>query len=593
MPLLLPLILFFLALPVGALQNQLKGHASPYLAMHGDDPVAWQDWDPSILESAQKEGKMIFISSGYFSCHWCHVMQRESYSNPEIAALLNKYFIPVKVDRELNPALDAYLIDYVQRTRMHAGWPLNVFLTPEGYPLVGTTYLPPERFAKALQQIHAAWSEQAGEMRDLARKALLELTVERPQRSGPPVSLDDLQQRFVRQALALGDPMEGGFGSQNKFPMGPQLLALLQIRATYPGKDLDRLLTLTLDQIAQQGLRDQLGGGFFRYTVDPSWQVPHFEKMLYTQAQLARVFLLAGKLYQRQDYLEVARDTLDFVLREMRGPQGMFIASFSAVDAAGQEGAYYLWGTDELDTLLGEDDAQLARRYWAMNGSPAIDGGHLPRQGESVEELARSRGEVVDAVKGRIQQIRGKLLEARGQRRLPADTKELAGWNGLLLGALVEAAEQLDEPKYLQEAKRLAGVIRQRLWHGDTLWRARAGDKAIGHASLADYAYLADGVRRLAQVDADPGIREWQQQLTGEAWERFHDARGWRTAEEPPLPGMGSTRASQDGALPAAPAVLMASSLGGSDQKKADALTEAMPTLASEPFWYASYLITE
>ena len=578
-----------------SLDNQLKGHASPYLAMHGEDPVAWQDWNPSILDLAQKEGKLIFISSGYFSCHWCHVMQRESYSDPKIAALLNEYFIPVKIDRELNPALDAYLIDYVERTRGRAGWPLNIFLTPKGYPLVGTTYMRPKRFAAVLSQLRTAWREQRDEMQDLARKALLEMTADQPQKHKEQVSVEELQQRFIRQAMALGDSMEGGFGGQNKFPMAPQLYALLQLRDKHSSKDIDPLLILSLDQMAHQGLRDQLGGGFFRYTVDPSWHVPHFEKMLYTQAQLARVYLLAGKLYQRPDYLDVARDTLDFVLRDMRGAQGMFISSFSAVDAKGEEGAYYLWQPEVLDILLGEEDAKLARRYWAMLGTSAVDGGYLPRQGETAEQIADSLGEDVELVELRIRVIRDVLLDERRQRSLPADTKELAGWNGLLLGTLAIAGAQLNDTAYTKEALQLARQIKTRLWRDGRLWRARSGDQQMGQASLADYAYLAEGLGQLLRVVDDAEMRNWQKELVGLAWQKFHDQRGWRTAEEAPLPGMGSARAVQDGALPAPPAVLMtvtsalARGVEAGEAEKADA--QAAPRVAEEPFWFATTLM--
>ena len=516
-----------------------------------------------------------------------------------IAALLNAHFIPVKVDRELNPALDAYLIDYVTRTQGRAGWPLNVFLTPEGYPLIGTSYLPPARFQAALLRLNEAWGKEPDKMRDLARQVLLELTSESPRQPPSEVPVGRLRQQFVREALALGDPLEGGFGNQNKFPMAPQLLALLRIRQQegHPVEDLDHLLTITLEQMARQGLRDQLGGGFFRYPVDPSWQVPHFEKMLHTQALLARVYLLAGEIYRRQDYLDVARDTLDFVLREMRGPQGMFIASFSAVDAAGQEGGAYLWQTEALDSLLGEADAQLARRRWAMQGAPALEGGFLPRQGESVEAIAVATGSTPEDVRARLQSIRKTLLQARAKRSPPADTKELAGWNGLLLSALAEAARQLDEPHYLQEARRLAGRLQEQLWHAGKLWRANAGGKPVGQASLADYSYLAQGLQSYLQVAEDQAFEAWRRALIAAAWERFHDARGWRLAEKAPLPGMGSAWAVEDGALPAAPAVWLEVAGVTDDDALAASVQEARrkawSAIREEPFWHASYLVSE
>jgi len=591
------LVMLLLCAPAFAYENQLAGHASPYLAMHAEDPVAWQDWDPAILERAQKEGRLIFISSGYFSCHWCHVMQRESYRDSEIAALLNAHFIPVKVDRELDPALDGYLIDYLERTQGQAGWPLNIFLTPQGYPLIGATYLPPERFEALLLRLQSGWENQPDRMRNLARRVLLELTMDKPLRDMPVPTIDQLRRRLVNQALAVGDVMEGGFGDQNKFPMTPQLESLLRLRSVSAGGDIDYLLTLTLDQMAAQGLRDQLGGGFFRYTVDPSWQVPHFEKMLYTQAQLARLYLTAAQAYGRPVYLDVARDTLDFVLREMRGPQGMFISSFSAVDETGDEGAYYLWRGDELQSLLGDADTLIAQWRWALTGPPLLDGGWLPRQGESAAQIAIALEQEEGVVRQRMQAIREKLLQRRSQRSLPADTKELAGWNGLLLGALAVAGEQLDEPVYLDEATRLAGTIKERLWQDGDLWRARADEQPVGRSGLTDYAYLADGLWRLLQVRPDDDLRQWLDQLVETAWGKFYGARGWRSTETAPLPGMGAEKAVRDGALPAGPALLIETSLDvGSEEvkeKARKALKEALPHLAAEPLWFPSYLMLE
>ena len=269
------------------LTNRLAGHPSPYLAMHGKDPVHWQDWGPEVLRLAQAENKLVFISSGYFACHWCHVMQRESYHDPAIAELLNRHFIAVKLDRELHPALDAHLIAFVERTQGNAGWPLNVFLTPAGNPLVGLTYAPPAKFRELLQRLAETWTKEAAALKDVARRAAAELGA---QAASPAVSPDlgALRIQLSAQALQLGDELQGGFGRQSRFPMIPQLLALLELLEIQPDARLRSLLQLTLDQMAGQGLRDHLGGGFFRYTVDPGWQIPHYEKMLYTNAMMVR-----------------------------------------------------------------------------------------------------------------------------------------------------------------------------------------------------------------------------------------------------------------------------------------------------------------
>jgi len=589
------LLLCLLAMPVWGMHNQMREHASPYLAMHAEDPVAWQDWGEGVLALARSQDKLILVSSGYFSCHWCHVMQRESYRNPQIAALLNEHFIPVKIDRELHPALDAYLIDFVERTQGTAGWPLNIFLTPEGYPLVGMTYLPPAQFLVVLQRLNATWSEKRGKTRNLARRALLQLSASPVLPEVESLPAQTLRERFLRQAIAYGDPMEGGFGEQNKFPMSPQLLAMLELRGDAPNKALDTLLLTTLDQMAQQGLRDQLGGGFYRYTVDPSWQVPHFEKMLYTQAQLARVYLLAGGLFGRDDYLQVARETLDFALREMRGLDGGLISSFSAIDAQGVEGGPYLWQADELSDLLGAENARLVMRHWAMQGPPPLEGGHLPLQGESAAQIAADLQQSPQQVSQQLELLRQQLLEVRAKRDLPADTKELAAWNGLMVGSLAVAARVFDEPVYGEAGLQLARVIRERLWHEGQLWRARAGDDPVGLASLGDYAFLAEGVDLLLQWQEDDALAAWRDQLVRAAWDRFHTKLGWQASEKRLLPGMGQQAAAKDGALRAPAAILMRLSLDSPDpgiqERLQQALAQSRLPVQEEPFWHASHLL--
>ena len=589
------LVILLLAAPAWAMQNQLKDHASPYLAMHADDPVAWQDWGENALRLAREQDKLLFISSGYFSCHWCHVMQRESYKNPQIAALLNEHFIPVKLDRELHPALDAYLIAYLERTQGQAGWPLNIFLTPEGYPLIGATYLPVDRFTTLLQRLNQTWVDKRDNTRNLARRALLQVIARKVQADVDVLPAIELNQRFVSQALSLGDIMEGGFGDQNKFPMAPQLLALLALRGNTPFEPLDSFLQLTLDQMAQQGLRDHLAGGFYRYTVDPSWQVPHFEKMLYTQAQLARVYLLAGKNYARDDYLQIARETLDFALRDMRGKQGGLIASFSAVDEHGEEGGPYLWHPDDLQVLMGSEDAALVRRYWAMLGPPPFDGGYLPRQGETVEQLAASRKQEPQQLWIYLQELKQKLLDARSQRRLPADTKELAGWNGLMIGSLALGALNLDDAKYGEAAVDLARNMRSRLWRDGRLWRARSGDTPVGETSLSDYAYLAEGLHLLLQWRPDPELAVWRDELVSKAWDTFFSPQGWTLTRKHLIPGMGAKPVETDGALRSAPAVLMAVThvLGRDEFKERlqHAVKMSTADTQEEPFWHATHML--
>jgi len=591
-PFLLSLLLILVA-PAMGMENRLKGHASPYLAMHGQDPVAWQDWGPGAIELARKEGKLLFVSSGYFSCHWCHVMQRESYRDAKIAAFLNEHFVPVKLDRELHGALDAYLIDFVDKTQGQAGWPLNVFLTPEGYPLIGVTYMPPESFKELLEGLNTNWQDEREEMRNLARRVTLQLMLNEAPAEVEPLDPSALRDALLSQAASVADAMEGGFGNQNRFPMAPQLMALLELYATAPQPELAEFLTLTLDKMADEGLRDQLAGGFFRYTVDPSWQVPHFEKMLYTQAQLSEVYLRAAGLFSRQDYAEVARDTLGFVLQEMPASEGGYVASFSAVDGAGEEGAVYLWSIDELHALFGEEDTALARRYWRMQDLPVLDGGHLPRRGEDIAALAGATELSEEELVATMEAITSVLLVVRGQRDLPVDHKALAGWNGLMLGAIARGARQWQDPQLRQSASELRDYIRNHLWDGKQLRRALAEGQAIGKASIEDYAYVAYGMAQYAELSGDPVDRTFVAVLLNLAWQRYFGPGGWRRDDRPLIPGMSVEPAMPEGALPSPSAVLIRVALQSDDpalvKKAVTAAGLGRQKAQLEPFWYAGH----
>jgi uncharacterized protein YyaL (SSP411 family) len=588
------LLLLTVFAPALAMQNQLRDHASPYLAMHGADPVAWQDWGPDAVERARSEGKLLFISSGYFSCHWCHVMQRESYRNEQVAALLNTHFIPVKLDRELHGALDAHLIDFVEKTQGQAGWPLNVFLTPEGYPLVGATYLPVERFQELLERLSASWSEDHEKLRNLARRTALQLMLQAAQPDVEALDAQGLYAALLNQTVTVADAMEGGFGNQSRFPMAPQLMALLGLQAAAPHPELAEFLLLTLDKMAAEGLRDQLAGGFFRYTVDPSWQVPHFEKMLYTQAQLSEVYLRAAQLFGREDFAEVARDTLYFVIREMASEQGGgYVASFSAVDGDGEEGGVYLWSIDELHALLGERDTALARRYWRMLDIPALDGGHLPLGGESPAQIAQQTDQPEEAVRERLEAIRSILLVARGERVLPVDGKVLAGWNGLMLAAMARAAREWKDPHLSRAATGIRNYLRDRLWDGSELRRAVAAGQPLGQASMEDYAYVAYGLAHHAELSGDPTDKTFVAVLLNAAWQRFYGPDGWRRDDRPLIPGIGAEPAMPEGALPAPSALLIRLALQSDDPElvaRAVAAAElARPRAQDEPFWYSGH----
>ena len=577
--------------------NQLRDHASPYLSLHGEDPVDWRDWDRSLLQQAELLDRPIFISSGYFTCHWCHVMQRESFQNPDIARLLNEHFIAVKLDRELHPAIDEHLIRFVARTAGHAGWPLNVFLTPEGYPLAGLTYAPAEEFAQILRQVADRWQAQGDHLRNLARTAAEALAEDRAQSAGStPPSADILLSRLTAAALGQADELAGGFGQQSKFPQEPRLLALLEAFERRPDPELKAFLELTLEQMAQRGLRDHIGGGFFRYTVDPDWRTPHYEKMLYNQVQLIQVYLKASRILGRADFQQVARDTLDFVLRDMAGREGGFIAGLSALDAAGNEGASYLWRPAELAHNLDGDELELATLFWSLEPEAASIEGRLPQRLRSVETIAEVLQQPPDQVLQRVQILREKMLTLRASRAPPADSKQLAGWNGLMLSALAQAVAVTGDGRYAQAAATVAGYLRSR-WDGAQLQRSRQAARALGEASLHDYAQVAQGLVDWAPLSSEQVVLQaTARAIADAAWDLYFNEAGWRLAAVADLPHMVREAAMRDGALAAPSAVLLrvTQTLGLAPQR-AKALNRALalsiPPVNEDPLSYASHAL--
>jgi len=590
------LFLFFSQAAFG-LSNQLENHPSPYLALHGSDPVAWQDWNAKVLEKAQADDKLILISSGYFACHWCHVMQKESFKDKEIAALMNKHYIPVKLDRELHSALDDYLMDYTERTNGQAGWPLTVFLTPEGYPLIGATYMQPDQFQQVLQKLQLTWDSERDKTRELARRATLALSANAQNTAEAVMNFPQIAQRYLQQIMMVADPLAGGIGHESKFPLEAQLLAVLTLRASLPIEvpGLDQWVELTLDNMAKFGMRDHLKEGFFRYTVDPSWEVPHFEKMLYNQAQLARVYLMAGQIYGREDYLGMARLALDFATSDMREQKGQYISSLSAIDENDIEGGSYLWTDEELLAQLGREDAELAKAYWSMQGFAALPAGFLPMQGESVAALAEKSGVTEVQMFERLAQIKNTLLQRRAIRMPPRDEKVLAAWNGLMLGSLALAAQQFPESDYAAQASELAYGLRDRLWQNGRLWRSEEAGQAVGQTGLDDYAYLIQGLDYLSYISSDPVLIEWRDQLIQQAWQRFYGASGWRKTDQQLLPGLGATPAHADASLISASATLIRVSLRSADpqirEMAIEAAQRARPMTQAEPYTYVSHLL--
>jgi uncharacterized protein YyaL (SSP411 family) len=543
------LILLLPAEVAAAPVNQLVNHPSPYLALHGSDPVAWQEWNADTVARAKRENKLLFVSVGYFACHWCHVMQRESYKNPQIAALLNSDYIPVKVDREINSGLDDALQNFSAQLSGAAGWPLNAFVTPEGYPVFVVLYAPPDDFRKQLNHLTKRWVADRAGIQDMARQVA-------PPPARQPVSAPLSAERSARawQQFLAGvwqeaDTLHGGLGQINKFPMAPQLHALLERQSRQPDAKLAEFLRLTFDQMAARGLRDHVGGGFFRYTTDPEWDTPHFEKMLYDNAHLAQLYLRAATVLRQPRYREVARGTLDFMRDELLDASGGLYSSTSAVDAAGREGATYLWEPDELKRRLSPEAYAAARRVWRLGVARSFDDGYLPA--EYRVPTADERRLLADAVRV--------LRPLRRARSLPKDDKLNAGLNGLALSAFSQAI-QLD-PAYRHHADRLQRFLLTRLVREGRLMKAMARGQILPDAELEDYAYVVQGLLDHADITGNVQSREQARQLAHTGWKLFWSEKGWKHEARPLLATLQAEPALADGALYSPSEVLVLASL--------------------------------
>ena len=584
-----------------SIENKLNQHASPYLAMHGSDPVAWQEWSESTVKRAKREGKLIFVSSGYFSCHWCHVMQRESYKNAEVAKLINKYFIPVKVDREIHTALDSRLIDFVERTQGRAGWPLNVFITPEGYPLVGMTYVPTKNFIGVLGSLRLKWKNEKALMQKIAKQATDEILIESVEaiKNMPLGFAEESIKRFLIEQKSMADEMSGGFGQQNKFPSYPQLSVLLKSYEIKPNKESKEFLILTLNKMASQGLNDQLAGGFFRYTVDPNWQIPHFEKMLYDNALLATLYIDAARIFENESYEKIAKQTLNFLIKNFRSKQGAYIGSLSALDNNNIEGGYYLWQREQVKKLLTKSEFRIVELIWQLEGSHDIDGGHhlvtVMPVNEAAEFLKINKNKTIKL----FARAKNKMLTARNKRKIPRDDKLLAAWNALALSSFSKAAKEFKNKKYATIAEEIKKYLHRYLWKKDKLVRAVKNNKVLGEASLEDYAYTAKALYDWLEYSNNKEDKKWLSEVIKQAWQRFYNHKGWTLSENNLLKYGQRESIISDGVLPSASAMLIDVSLNWAKKTNNEklkkqalkALSVGQKDIINQPFWYASQIM--
>jgi uncharacterized protein YyaL (SSP411 family) len=519
---------------------RLAAESSPYLQLHADNPVEWYPWGEAALARARRENKPLFISIGYFTCHWCHVMARESFSSPEIAALLNTHFVSIKIDREQRPDLDAAYLQYVTLTRGQAGWPLSVWATPDGAPFFGGTYFPPVAqkgragMRQLLTRVAAAWTEDEAGVRKTAGQAIAALR----RASGSVEPLKELDAHPLQQArsqyAAVYDELQGGFGPAPKFPQPARLLFLLQ---EGDGASVDMALN-TLERMAAGGIHDQLGGGFHRYATDFEWRVPHFEKMLYDQALIARAYLFAWRATRDESYATIARTSLDFALESLRNGQGGFYAALGADSpipgaASGrmEEGAYYTWRWTELADVLGDELRDWAvLRYGVSPQGEAqgeVAGSNVLHRELDTAGLAEHFGVDLITAGQRNARLDELLLAARSRRpAVPVDDKVVAVWNGYMITTLALAGRLLDEPRYIEAAAATAGFVLDKLHDAESgvLFRDwRAGVRGVP-GFCDDYAAIAEGLLALYRVTAN---RDWLARarvLTDSLVERFWDA---------------------------------------------------------------------
>jgi uncharacterized protein YyaL (SSP411 family) len=503
--------------------NRLAGETSPYLLQHAGNPVDWYPWGPEALARARELDRPVFLSVGYAACHWCHVMERESFEDPAIASFLNENFVAVKVDREERPDVDAVYMDAVQALTGSGGWPMSVFLAPDGRPFYGGTYFPNERrhgmpsFGDVLAGVAGAWRERRTEV-EASATSLTAHVARRVSLSDGEAGLDARLLDAAVGALEGGfDAVNGGWGSAPKFPQ-PMTIDFLLRRATAGDVRALPLARRALDRMADGGIFDQLAGGFARYATDAAWLVPHFEKMLYDNALLARAYLHAWALTAEPAYLRVAMATLDFVAREMTLPDGVFAASLDA-DTDGEEGATYTWTADEVRAALSEaglaDAWPLVSEAYDVTPAGNWEGRVILRRVAGDTGLAERHGRPPGEVAELLGRARGALLAARDRRRQPArDDKAIAGWNGLALGAFAEAAALLaregdatldgDAARYRAIAERAAGRLVAVLRTPDGRFLRSWKDGRARHAgTLEDQACMADGLLALYEATAD------------------------------------------------------------------------------------------
>jgi uncharacterized protein len=515
-------------------RNRLADATSPYLLQHAANPVDWHPWSEEAFERARREDKPVFLSIGYSTCHWCHVMARESFEDPAVADLLNRYFVSIKVDKEERPDLDALYMAVVQQMTGRGGWPLTVILTPDQKPFFSGTFLPKTSrwgrpgMLQLLPAIHEAWKSHRSRILETADEITSDMAeAARLPAPGLPLGEETLA-RAEADLIARYDRDHGGFGSAPKFPTPHQLSFLLRRYHRHGNPFLLEMVETTLVAMRRGGIFDHVGLGFHRYATDVGWQVPHFEKMLYDQALVSMAYLEAWQVTGRELFRQTAKDILSYVLSTLRSPEGGFYTAEDA-DSEGVEGAFYRWTAPQIESVLGPEDAPVFMAAYGIAGRTAASQGpgefHILHLSRSLGEIAREIHLSEEVLTGRLEDCRRKLLKARGERNRPfKDDKILTDWNGLIVAALARAGRVLDDSHYSLAARTAADFILETLRddNGHLLKSYREG-KARGAGLLEDYAYLVWGLIELYESLFDPALLETAVDLSERMLKRFQD----------------------------------------------------------------------
>lgn len=596
--------------------NQLAGENSPYLLQHADNPVDWYPWGAEALEKARREEKPIFLSIGYAACHWCHVMAHESFEDPQTAGIMNEHFVNIKVDREERPDIDSIYMTAVVALTGQGGWPMSMFLTPEGKPFFGGTYYPPVRrynmpsFREVLLSVARAWETRRDEVIDSSEQITAALHGEMQLTGKPGQAVTDEALRQAAQGLAGSyDRAHGGWGHAPKFPQ-PMTIEFLLRRGERGDAESLEIASDALAAMAKGGMYDVVGGGFARYSTDEDWLVPHFEKMLYDNAQLALAYLHAYLLCREKDepsaadradqFRRVCEQTLDFTARELTGKEGGFFASLDA-DSDGEEGRFYIWTMAELRAALPDpEDRRLVAAAYPVDEEGNFEGRIILQQTADDEQLAASLGLERGEVRARLSRLHELLLEVRSQRVRPkTDDKVLTGWNALMMRALAEAGRYLGRGDYLDMAMRNADFLLTRLHPHDRLLRSWRNGNARHDAYLEDHAALILGLLALYQSDPNPRWFAAAESLAGEMWTAFrHDEWGFYDTRADAQPLISRPRDVQDNATPsgnslASQALLELAAFTGREEYRAaaeQAIAAILPAASRYPTAFAQWL---